>query len=453
MRTQKKRPAVNESKVKEFHNKVQGRRLLRFMRQVNPHKRRAHFLNGVCSDAGVCIAFGKETATIKKHFNGFTSFDYLTSPVARIGNVSSNGFVNVLRYSNHGYEANAILKSASSERSDNLYYEYLVGQYINRVSMRYPCFVETYGMYKYVDRDAYHYAKNSETMGGDDLQDIIVRMPSLHQPSDFKEACVNAQCCAVLIQHIKDADSMFAKLHTQTFVSNDLLYVLFQIYMPLSALRYEFTHYDLHTDNVILYEPVKGSYIQYHYHMEGGNVISFKSSYIAKIIDYGRCFFEDSENEHFYGSSTKIHHELCKLSDCKPNCGQNVGFYWLRPFARDKPKRHYVSSLLRNMSHDLRLFSILKESIFAHISAHAKDIYQLTKQVIYMTDYGTKEETSSGISNKRIKNVNDLERKLQELIVNPMNIDRNDAVYASKSKLGDMHVYCDGRPLEYMASV
>jgi negative regulator of replication initiation len=301
-----------------------------------------------------------------------------------------------------------------------------------------------------VDRDAYHYAKDDTTMGGDDLQDILVRMPSLREPSDFKEACVNAQSCAVLIQHIKDADSLFAKLHTQTFVSNDLLYVLFQIYMPLSALRYEFTHYDLHTRNVILYEPVKGSYIQYHYHMEGGNVVSFKSAYIAKIIDYGRCFFEDSENESFYGSSTKIHHELCKLSECKPNCGKNVGFYWLSPFDRDKTKRYYINSLVRNMSHDLRLFNETKS---AHISQHAKDIYQLKKTLKFNAEYGTKEETDSGISKNRIQNVNDLERKLQELIVNPMNIDHNNAVYASKTKLGDMHVYCDGRPLEYMASV
>ena len=40
----------------------------RFMINQDPNKRRARFLQSICSDSGVCITFGKESNKIKKHF-------------------------------------------------------------------------------------------------------------------------------------------------------------------------------------------------------------------------------------------------------------------------------------------------------------------------------------------------------------------------------------------------
>jgi hypothetical protein len=60
---------VDEAKIKEFTNKVHTRRLQRFMQKVDPHslrsKVRAKYLDGVCSDSGVCIAFGNHVEKIK----------------------------------------------------------------------------------------------------------------------------------------------------------------------------------------------------------------------------------------------------------------------------------------------------------------------------------------------------------------------------------------------------
>ena len=36
--------------------------------------------------------------------------------------------------------------------------------------------------------------------------------------------------------------------------------------MPLSIIKNNFTHYDLHYENVFLYEPLKNKYIEYHYY-------------------------------------------------------------------------------------------------------------------------------------------------------------------------------------------
>ena len=70
----------------------------------------------VCSDSGECIAFGKEIKKIKEHFDGFTSFNFVTNCL-RITQPSSNGLVDIITYERDGYEANAILKCARNGHS------------------------------------------------------------------------------------------------------------------------------------------------------------------------------------------------------------------------------------------------------------------------------------------------------------------------------------------------
>jgi hypothetical protein len=112
------------------------------MRNLNPNKireNRARYLNGVCSDSGVCIAFGKHVNKIKKHFGGFVKFDNVKS-IRKIGAVSENGFVKEIEYEHAGYKSHAVLKSSSKKFADNLYYEYLAGVFINMVSKFVPNF-------------------------------------------------------------------------------------------------------------------------------------------------------------------------------------------------------------------------------------------------------------------------------------------------------------------------
>ena len=114
----------------------------------NISKHRAAFLKSICSDSGVCIALGKQTKRISKHFKGFVNFEYVISPVKTIGR-GGNGFIKSITYERDGYTANAILKSSNRPYSDNLLFEYIVGQYINKQCLVFPCFIETYGWYKY----------------------------------------------------------------------------------------------------------------------------------------------------------------------------------------------------------------------------------------------------------------------------------------------------------------
>jgi len=219
--------------------------------------------------------------------------------------------------------------------------------------------------------------------------------------------------------------------------------------MPLSILGNSFTHYDLHHENVNLYEPEKDSYIHFHYHMDGGQEYSFKSKYIAKIIDYGRSYFKDEETG---VDSKKIYTDLCKEPKCKPECGINKGFSWLA----DSPvpsSSYWIISQKRNKSHDLRLLNEVKIGIKAnttdqYLSNGLKSVLQILK---YDKHYGTPEMTQ-GFPNA-IQNVNDAALALGNIISYQPTIDINEDVYRGKTKLGDLHIYCgkdDTTPMRFV---
>lgn len=411
---------------------------------------KSEYLNAVCSDANVCIAFGKESNKIKRFFHHFRDFEYLSGPAKRMGAVSNNGFVKLLHYERAGYSANAILKSSAKIDADNLYYEYLVGQYINKQCLRFPCFVETYGAFRYLSNEVYLEMKGRKKSGIDRLKSALSRMDSI------RLACKQPDSCAILVQHINDAPTLAEKCHDADFVKHDLLGVLFQIYQPLAELKNEFTHYDLHLDNVLVYEPVKGSYIEYHYHVEKETVIRFKSAYIAKIIDYGRSFFVDAENPDVTGSSKRIYKELCSLRECEPDCGYDYGFAWLAPNSKNPKHNYFISSQMRNWSHDLRLLDMLHrqsknpsyKKAIAMVERENPALHKLVKRVKYEINYGTEENLDSKHTShtRHILNVEDAKNALQELAAGT-----HITAYLDKTKLGDMHVYSDGRPLQYIS--
>jgi len=296
-------------------------------------------------------------------------------------------------------------------------------------------------------------------------------------PVHMSFACKHSRYMAVLIQHLTDAKTINDLLDDDRFIRDDLLNVLYQVYMPLALLADKFTHFDLHYNNVLLYEPVKGKYIHYHYHMtdyvDGGEPIitSFKCKYIAKIIDYGRCFFNDMENPTFTGSSKGIYTEVCAAPDCI-KCGIENGFGRLH--TKTKPmiaNDYFIYSQKANHSHDLRLLYMticelkrrMKTAVAnpAFVRVLEKTTYgagiQLSKiqkeqlkahpnQWIY---YGTKENVASGLPNK-VNNVTDAYSELERLISNSWAQASNDIYYAPLTKLGDLHIYHDGRAMRYV---
>ena len=403
-------------------------------------KRRTQFLKTVCSDSGVCIAFGQETKKINDFFGGFANFHHVNG-IKQIGKKSANGFVLEIQYMREDYTAHTILKNSLTKTSDNLAYEFFVGQFINKKSVFFPCFLETYGMFLRQNKNI------------QDLRQELTLISNKPEAEIYEISCQESEKISILIQHISNAQTLSDKLKQPSFNTNDLLYVLYQVYMPLMCLQNEFTHYDLHVDNVLIYEPVIGKYIQYHYFVDGTE-ITFKSKYIAKIIDYGRCYFYDTD----INNSLVIHNKICQEAKCNTrysSCGEDYGYTWLSGTGLTAGS-YYMDSTKVNISHDLRLLH--------QITLYARNIYMppilnsLLQRVQYGVgiqdrvdkQYGTEPNAYSGIPNT-INNVQDAYWMLESLVDNRNSQVQNENAYVTMTKLGDLHIFNEiSKPMQFI---
>ena len=433
----------------------------RFMLKTG-EKRKALFLKSICSDSGVCIAFGQDSKKIIDFFDGFTNFNYVKLPVIQIGNPSANGFVKQIEYEKSGYNAYSVLKSSVERDSDNLVYEYIVGQFINKANKFFPCFVETYGLYYYKDQVSWKTSKNTKVINTNILNDLLELQTSVY---DYKKMCQQSKYAAILIQHLKNVRTLGDSL-TSNFIIYDLLFVLYQIYMPLSLLKYTFTHYDLHNDNVLLFEPIKGKYIEYHYHLQTNEIVNFKSPYIVKIIDYGRSYFSP---EHPDLNPTDIYNHLCSEPACSPKCGSKSGFTFFNPYRKNEKDDWYINTNISNQSHDLKIFKYMSNEIksnkFKRIDPKWEKLMDPLVKLITSASqqygnefkgtekfYGTKEILTSGLPYSKINNVTDAEEALRRLILdNNLPLKQiNNLYYKPEHKIGDIHIYTDGTLMKYV---
>jgi len=445
--------------VKAFTRKRAQKSIGKFMKNTED-KRRSMFLQAICSDSGVCIAFGKERKKIFDFFEGFTTFTYLKN-IKAIGSVSVNGFVKELEYEREGYKSYAVLKSSRQKNADNLMYEYFVGLMINNLAEQAPCFVETYGHFKYKpDRyfqsDMYREKFQNEVSGYKDLKKILIP----HKPNkiEYEDSCEDSINQCILLQHIKGAKSIGDKLYSRVpdydFIMNDFLYAIYQIYYVLGRKRHVFTHYDLHPDNVILYKPVEGKYIQFHYHL-GPTMrpLSFKSQYIAKMIDYGRSFIDINKQS----NSETYYKELCLEESCNydgEQCGDESGYGWMPPPQTED--NYYISSSLNNISHDLRLLSNLwpimpwNEEPFKSNTRIRSILKNILGRVKYENDYGTPPVVGkASLSHGLIEDVGDAEFYIRGAVQKADQKQANDDYYIGMQKLGDMHIY-GNKPMEFI---
>jgi hypothetical protein len=416
-------------------------------------------LKRACPVADVCMAFGKEYDRIKKFFNNFVDFTYVKN-IRKIGNPSANGFVREFTYERDGYKTYAVLKSSMDKRADNLYYEYIVGKFINTQTLKFPNFVKTYGVYYYPNTNKKNNMISLEKNNNNIpqfLSDSLIKIQDETTAYDEEKekyllnfGCAHSDNIALLCEHIRgeSLDTMlrntFGKSNRYFFWGtkpmafpqnslHELLYILFQVYFALNSLRKVYTHYDLHLGNVLVYEPENGKYIEYHYNIDG-HEITFKSRYIAKIIDYGRSYFDNqSQSGKFYSNSIMIQNildidNLDTSHGCKEN-GKNNGFEFM-------PNK-------KNISSDLLLLSKLKTHL-EHYDVTDNEIYKLTQRVKFTFSYSTPEINDTGLTGRTltINNVTDAFTSLKQLVI----IENNTKLmpdYTKLIKLGTMII--DGK--------
>ena len=121
----------------------------------------------------------------------------------------------------------------------------------------------------------------------------------------------------------------------------------------------------------------------------------------------------------------------------------------------------------KNESHDLRLLNEFRISVSDELNrghhhrtndSHRWLNDRLFTKVNYASEFGTPEKLETGIitlrggaSTVKINNVKDAKTHLQQLLLQRR--EENEQLYANQTKLGDLHVYCDGKNMEYTSVI
>lgn len=292
------------------------------------------------------------------------------STLQKVGSKSVNGFVIKGSVNNSEFVIKNISKDAGNV--DNLSYEYLVGQCVNRINEFYPIFVKTSAhLYEYRD-DSYdvlldgynrkkpfdvHLGEMVEPVNLESLEKILIAgcrkdrwrytfflefipvdttLLGLVKNYTFNES--EFVCAKAIKQHILSAKYLNVPLksnadYKSVFYGKEedltiIIPVFYLIYFVFKNLDGVFMHNDLHLNNILISFVPDDDCIEYVFYKEDGRSIKFKSDIIVKIIDYGRSFVNCNETNSLH-SSEDVNNILCNCLDqcdedeeCRNKCGE-----------------------------------------------------------------------------------------------------------------------------------
>lgn len=395
-----------------------------------------------CKNPDNCLALGKYDDSIKHFFEDFRKLSYIDkSKVKRIGTPSANGFIIELPFHKLNYTAYTVLKCSSNKDSDNLFYEYYVGKFfINKYIKKLPSFVETYDLYEFSSPFTYNQIKTAAETNALSSVDIASKIRRINAPENlfnlFNYSCLKNKMLCVLIQHFDDFKPFSSAINNEIDnIKYDLYNLMYQVYFPLCVLGMNYTHYDLHANNVFLYKPFKGKEcILMRYH-RNNKIYEFKSEYIVKIIDYGRNYFYNGKI-----STPQIMKQICRATECMPSCGENVGYATIKGSINDPNFDFYwIDPSKPNMSHDLRLMTYELKDILIRTN--------LIDSFTYQEKYGTPEDMGD---RKNIKSIFDI-RDFLEWIMPQFNPLKQAKKYDATWKvIATMDIYDDDRDYEFV---
>jgi hypothetical protein len=412
-----------------------------------------------------------------EHFQNIRNYQ---PNILKIGENSANGFIRKLAYSTGATNYDIVLKSCVEPNSDSLIYEFLVGQCVNLYSRFYPCFSKTYMVGKYKSRDIWQMFRDLTPPISGRLSDYI----DIFDPRDIKKmiksGCQNNQQICIFTQYIpiKGSIKSFLKKYSNDISTVDneqfqvrpdrshklykLATMLHMTHQLLSSFSNILTHYDLHLGNLALVKLPKGSFISVNYHYPNSSVVSYNTTYIPVLIDYGRCFVNCKAMNSAINSSEEIMRVVCqndsrsKGAVCLENCGNATGYQFstdyddrTKSFVRARADNFYIDYTRRNMSHDLRLLNDIIDTFnFSAVSSGKEYIQQTLIADFFMkkmrpmdTDFGSIEHESSPTG--RISNVNDAAQLLTEIVANPQFVAKNNEFLGRKTLYGTLDIWTD----------
>jgi hypothetical protein len=107
-----------------------------------------------------------------------------------------------------------------------------------------------------------------------------------------------------------------------------------------------------------------------------------------------------------------------------------------------------VNGLYKNESHDLLLLKDYQS--LSRAKSHANKYIQSFTQLLEDVVYDSSEDLTHS---SKIHNVSDAEKRLRLLIQDPVRQRINALSYQKQTKLGDLHVYTNGKEVEFISLV
>lgn len=216
------------------------------------------------------------------------AFDYVCNndnlPINYIFNIekvlsqsSKNGKIYIINIKS-SIKQKLLLKAPLNMDSDNMSYEYYVGKILNELRIQnIPCFTLTYG----------RFAINLSN------SDILSTFDNKSVSHVIYEYIRNDNKTITLYDYISTLKESINIKEIQTNLINILMMLLISLYM--GQTKFNFTHYDLHLNNILLYK--LDNITEYQVDIDG-STFKIILEYFPYIIDFGRSHIN---NELFTG--------------------------------------------------------------------------------------------------------------------------------------------------------
>lgn len=430
------------SPTTSFRNKTAKRKIGKFIK-THRSKITATYLTHVCSNKGECMTFGKEFFRIHKFFNQFVDFAYSSAPIKHMCAPSINGMVLEVPFMRDRFKSNALMKIVqikSTRMPDNLYYEFMVGCFVNQFALKFPCFVHTYGAYvcspEFIAQvtDLASETSAPPIIMKDHVTDISLIQNAFDNKNPVNNRAIDKSCqtpkqIALLTQFFSKSQTLsdYAKQDAHK-LGHRFIPMLYQIYSALRCMASQFSHYDLHTGNVLVVQLPPNTYIEHHYHSASSSVpLTFKLDVLCKIIDYGRCYFDNKQTSWSSNEVALLVQSLCNVSTNKD--WQGYPF----PFGTNN----------NNQTVDLLLVYYLTKYIVPSKTPYLDELDYITQ---WLAKPSRKPMQSDYLSQKgmALNTVGDMAAYLRDRLRNSNNKMVNNWVFNNSRKLGELHIWENG---------
>jgi hypothetical protein len=336
--------------------------------------------------------------TIIEKYDNFKNFSLIMDRAKKmsISSANSNMYKNYIKSDKNIFSfLYKIKKDILYGNVDNMFYDFISSLCANEFKTFFPNFIHTFYYFVYAkDKETTNetiYNKIIKIISGEDSLEQLKQNLFLtcflnngHYEDDssgiaMEEITNSLNTRNIVNKYLKENIIYNFKKKTSKLFDYVIWSLLIQIYTALNSLKNNFTHYDLHLENIIYKQVPNDKYVKINYY--NGNftpenfLFDTYTKYIPVIIDYGRSNFSCSKfNTTFIANILCEKHELntC-FNTYNKDCNlTNIGINY------SETSKDLDNIKNKNVSQDLRYFALFMEYLITEMnddSISKKNLY------------------------------------------------------------------------------